>query len=214
MKGHVPEEMVYRCIPFLSSPAGLMTGRRRRREVIAFLEQFRCATSEQLTALFFRTTAGRKKCQERMRKYQAEGLIKAKRIGKENVYYTGQWPQHYEHHMGIVDAYIEIKKELTYHTFEYFREYDLSPEIRTDLFIVGKNYVTGEPVLIAAEVERATNPIRPKLEKYLRLYLSDAWLNESWAKYGNISLFPKIYVLSQRDITWMPKELKVKVIKT
>lgn len=187
----------------------------RRCQVVEFLEQFRFATTEQIVSLFFPFPSGAKKCQERMRRYDKDGLIKTKRLGRENVYYRGKWSQQYSHHLGITHAYIAVKKELeVYYTFEYYLEYKLTPEIRTDLFFIARNRFTGEVTLIAVEVDRATNPLKPKLEKYLNTFLSDTWLNTTWANLsGDKYLFPKIFLFSNRENIWKPKELNIKVFK-
>lgn len=140
---------------------------QRDREIIAFLEQFKVATTEAIAELFFPSL---RMAQRRLSRLVDYGVLKRERehFTFQYVYYIEK-PKQLHHRLVLTEFYKEIKR-LGIEVVKFENEFTFFDGIRPDGFIAykynNKNYIA----YIETELSN-----KPNISKYEELYKSDKW---------------------------------------
>lgn len=175
--------------------------RKRDRMIVSTIELFRFVTANHIYRMFFANQKyGEIKARARLRALTKQGRINMNKINKVNVYYTEQWSKNFAHWLMIAEAYIKLKEQQkSWEELKVYTEFQLC-NLRSDLFLLISNKVTHKWTTVAIEVDRGTNEFT-KVDDYNRLFESDEWVNQWWAKQGDTARFPKIIVFTTRPDT-------------
>jgi hypothetical protein len=166
--------------------------------ILRELEEGRFLTREQVQMLFFGTTQGPQKAQERLRKLLQVKKVKRKRIGStgQYVYYLvdDRWSEKWNHWISLnwVKACL-VAQAKSWHKISVFkREYVLG-DLRTDAIVAIDNTVKKERRILFVESDNGHNQFR---DKYKASYENTAYSIDPpwWAKNG----YPSILVVTNR----------------
>ncbi|WP_088105231.1 replication-relaxation family protein [Halalkalibacter urbisdiaboli] len=171
--------------------------RKRDRDIIKALEQFRCLSRDQVATLYFGHTKNAvNNANVTLKRLRDRGYIDANVERQPFVYFpkpatikkTGNKVDHF---LKMADVYTELAKHAKPRRFDIEPRYEA--EIRPDVFTIWK----GAPFFI--EVQNSVysaNVMRKKLDRYQAFYNSDEWHNFDWQPQGKEPIFPYVLIVS------------------
>lgn len=171
------------------------------QQVLDFLEVFNCATTSQLTKLFYNTKYPYNKSRRRLKILYDDKHIKRERnsINMEYVYYLKKNNQ-FTHSLILTEFYVRLHELAEIDKFEVEQPYG---HIRPDgMCICGYRGFTH---YFFVEIHRSNNKFNQ--DKYISYYGS-----LEWKKYFDV--FPKIIIISDKKISLQPTNLKFIQIPT
>jgi hypothetical protein len=171
------------------------------QKVLDFLEMFNCATTTQLTKLFYMTTVfPYNKSRRRLKILYDDKYVKRVRnsINMEYVYYLKKNNQ-FNHSLILTEFYVQLHELVEIDKFEVEQPYG---NIRPDgMAICGYKGFTH---YFFIEVHISNN--RFNQDKYINYYGS-----REWKQYFDV--FPKIIIISDKKVDLKPTNLKFIQIK-
>jgi len=167
---------------------------QRDRRLLNLIEDFGCASSSQIKALFFPDVSLRR-CQQRLKVLTDKGRLKRFRdaVSAEYIYYQGKRPSEVSHMIARVDAYIKLSQ--LYRLSAFVPEYAVG-NVRADAYF--EIWRNGNTVPYFLEVQ-LSNYFRQ--DKYEKAYNSGVWL-EQWDE------FPAVVVVSDNNFRYKQSAIK------
>lgn len=174
----------------------------RDRAIVELINQHRCLNTEQVQALIFPgMRAGRRKCQQRLKKLCDSGRLKRWRYSLEEsyTYHAGGDPGRLEHCVLLNWLIIWHRRSLKsweeLHSVTYEPDYKF---IRPDALLATKNMVTGKYKFYFCELDRAWSSNKfDKVQKYNELYASENYSGDWWV--GHTEAFPPILIATTNE---------------
>jgi len=168
----------------------------RDRDVLEEIAEGRYWLREQLQELYFRSTQGPQKAQERLRKLHKDKLVKRRRVGSQGgyVYYAEKWSEKYNHWLLINWVKVAfVGQAKSWQKVNVFKREYVYGDLRADALIAVDNTATKKRTVYFLEADNGTNAFTDKYSKLAeKLELS---LEPPWWWDGQM---PKVLVVTTR----------------
>lgn len=172
-------------------------GYYRDKKIVREIEARGSLNTEQITAMFFRGSAGLKKCQQRMKKLYDAKRVKRTKINASGsyCYYIGKRSGRLEHLISTNWVYIWLTKQMKSWESLWYWQYEMAYDIlRCDAFTGIKNSFTGEVKFYFVELDRSNNTW-DKTRKYNQLYETEKYSDSFWVQHAKV--FPVILCVTE-----------------
>lgn len=174
--------------------------KQRDKKIIELIATWKCMSTNQIYKLLFHNiNNGYSKASERLRSLIKQEKIRRKRVGREYIYYLGEWSAKWKHWHELCNYYVKTNLNLkSWEEMKFYQEF-LVGFIIADGFMTIKNTVKCDMQKYFIEIDLATNPF-DKVSNYNKLFEKKDWANQWWADLNNenIARFPRIVIATLR----------------
>jgi hypothetical protein len=177
-------------------PNPKLKGFRRDSLIIDLIESRKCLSTDQVRSLLFSDLAeGRRKAQERLKVLRDRGALQRSKVDGEYCYWVAgeKKPGQIKHRLAVNWCRIWMERTCppgyVVHSWEYEPNYI---ELRPDGLMSIKNGTRWQFAFL--EVDRATNPFEPKVQKYRKYFNEEKYSGLWWAQLA--ARFPPVVVVT------------------